>query len=84
MHESRRSRSDEEKKRALHEQKENERQLKLDMGRRLKEMSESEAVRQERADTIQWKSALGGATTKKQEDLYELLYITQSVQRIRA
>jgi kinesin family protein 1 len=63
----------EELKRALDEQKENERQLKLDMERRLKEMSESEAARQERADKIQeqWKSALGGATTKKQEDLHE-------------
>lgn len=61
----------EELKRALEEQKENERQLKADMERRVKEMSEDDTVKAARALKIteQWKTALGGATTQKATDV---------------
>lgn len=61
----------EELKRALEEQKENERQLKLDMERRLQEMQEDDGSRKKRAAQIQeqWKSALGGATTMQAKDV---------------
>jgi kinesin family member 1 len=61
----------EELKRALEEQKENERQLKADMERRVKEMAETDTHRAARAAQIteQWKTALGGATTQKATDV---------------
>lgn len=61
----------EELKRMLDEQKENERQLKLDMEKRLKEMEEDTDSKKARAIKIQeqWKTALGGATMQKAADV---------------
>ena len=58
-------------KKMLDEQKENERQLKLDMERQLAALQESEAEKKKRAEQIseQWKGALGGASLQKKEDV---------------
>lgn len=58
-------------RRMLEEQKENERQLKEDMERRMKEMNESSTDREARQAKVkeQWNQALGGATLEKAENL---------------
>ncbi len=58
-------------KKMIEEQKENERQLKLDMERQLAALQESDAEKKKRAEKIQeqWAGALGGASLQKKDDV---------------
>jgi hypothetical protein len=58
-------------KRMLEEQKENERQLKLDMEKQLAALKETEAEKKKRAEKItdMWAGALGGASLQKKEEV---------------
>jgi kinesin family protein 1 len=57
----------------LEEQKENEKALREDMERQVRELAETEVEKKANADKIsaQWRTALGAATDEKKEDIKE-------------